>query len=124
MTRDELLDLTAALEHDLGKHLALPVTMLPASATGAELAEAVRLALHSTRRAKGKKESARRLWEAFVKQAEAHAARTAAWAPLCAAVERALTWEARLPADRAAVTADLTAVRPAIRALLAELQRG
>jgi hypothetical protein len=123
---DDLLDLLAALEHDLGKHLALPVTMLPASATPGALADAVRAALTATRTVRGRRTSARELWQAFTREAGPLVRRATAFVALAGVVERALAWEARLdePVDRAAVLRDFAAVKPAIRALTKEVQRG
>ncbi len=128
MDRQELIDHLSLLEHDLGKHLALPLGMLPAGAAPAEVREALVTSLRRTRRTRGRVLSARQIWAAFRSEAgEALLASGERWSAVCAAVERALAWEERLAGsdiDRDAALADLSAVRPAIRALLVELGRG
>jgi len=124
MNDDDLLDALADLQHDLGKYLALPVTMLPADATDGELSGAVRGALLETRRGPAGTRSAREIWGAFRDEVGERLERAAGLASLAAAVDRALAWETRLNEprlDRGAVTADLRAVGKAIRLLQEEL---
>ncbi|MFH1808125.1 MAG: hypothetical protein ABIJ09_05235 [Pseudomonadota bacterium] len=126
MTRTELEDLLLDLKHDLGKHLAMPVTFLPADAS-AELAhQALRRALLQTRSGPSGVQSARALWQAFVDEAAGQLEHLPAHPDLCRTVARALAWEhvARAEAadfDRARALGDLRAVSTAIQAVLEEL---
>lgn len=119
MTTDDILDALADLQHDLGKYLAMPVTMLPADATDSALREAVRGALLVTRTGANGPRTARSIWEDFLREVGDRCADAPGWDVLGAAVERALAWEPRLdgnaPLDRGAVTEDLRAVGAAIR---------
>lgn len=119
--RDDLLDALSDLQHDLGKHLLLPVSLLPADADDRAVRAAARDALRRTRRGPNGVTDAATLWDDFrveVGPLDGWPAATA----LDEAVRRALAWDARLddaaPLDRAALTADLGAVSPAIRALM------
>jgi hypothetical protein len=126
MNTDDLLDVLSDLQHDLGKYLLMPVTMLPADASDAALREALRAALLETRRGPAGVRSAATLWSTFQAEAGEALARLPGRRLLTTAVDRALAWEGRLdgnsPLDRGAVTADLRAVTDAIRALMAQLQ--
>ncbi len=126
MNTDDLLDALSDLQHDLGKYIAMPVTMLPASASDADLREALRSALLETRRSPAGIRSARSLWDAFLAEVGDALTETPGWRPLNAAVDRALAWEARLagnaPLDRGAVTDDLRAVSTQVSGLMAHLQ--
>ncbi|MEZ4472607.1 MAG: hypothetical protein R3F60_17860 [bacterium] len=118
-----LVDLLADLQHDLGKYLRLPLAWLPADADDAGVHAAAREALLATRRVGGQTHAAADIWRAFLADVQGHLDDRAAWPPLVATVDRALAWAERLdgPLDRAALTADLAAVGPAIRTLLDEV---
>lgn len=121
LNRTDLLDALSDLQHDLGKYLRLPLAMLPADADERAVRAAARDALRRTRRGPNGTTDAATLWSDFRVEVGAVEGWAAA-AALAEAVERALAWDARLddgaPLDRAALTADLSAVSPAIRALM------
>lgn len=124
--REELLDLLSDLQHDLGKYLRLPLSLLPRDADAAAVRTALETALLKTRRGPAGARAAQEIWEAFLEEARGRLSSFAAFAPLEGAVSRALGWRRALeggPAiDRAAVEADLGAVSAAIRALIEEVQ--
>jgi hypothetical protein len=126
MNTDDLLDALSDLQHDLGKYIAMPVTMLPADASSADLREALRAALHETRRGPAGIQSAREVWEAFRAEVGDALAHAPAWDGLHVAVDRALAWapylDGNAPLDRGAVTEDLRGVSVCIRALIAAIQ--
>lgn len=125
--REALLDAVLDLQHDLGKHLHVPVAWLPPDATHADVRRAARTALHETRRGPDGPRSARRIWSEFRLEVGDALTGRRAWAPMEKAVMRALDWTGRLDTpsiDRAALQGDLAAVGPAIRALVAELKDG
>ncbi len=126
MNTDDLLDALSDLQHDLGKYIAMPVTMLPADASDADLREALRAALRETRRSPTGIRSARGLWEAFLAEVGDALAQTPGWRRLHVTVDAALAWETHLsgnaPLDRGAVTDDLRAVSEQLRDLMAHLQ--
>lgn len=126
MNTNDLLDALSDLQHDLGKYVAMPVTMLPADASDMDLREALRLALLETRRSPAGVRSAASLWAAFRAEVGDALAARPGWAVLDAAVARGLAWEEHLsgnsPLDRGAVTEDLRAVSEAIRGLTKQLQ--
>ncbi len=103
------------LQHDLGKHLRLPLALLPRDAPDAEVREALATALRRTKRSARESKPARAIWAAFVAETGDR------WPALRAAVERALSWEAALdgadPIDRAAAERDLGAVGEVLRGL-------
>ncbi|MBU1433030.1 hypothetical protein KKF91_21040 [Myxococcota bacterium] len=118
------LDLEDALDdlhHDLGKYIALPLSLLPLGASQAALREALRRGLLETRRVGGACQGAEALWRGFLEEAPQARSR-AGFAALEAAIAAALAWIPRLedeaPLDEARARADLTAVRAAIRALM------
>ena len=122
---EDLLDRLADLQHDLGKYIAMPLSLLPPSAGGEDVVAALRQGLLATRSGPGGVRSARALWEEFRREAadllaESHRRR------LEDVVGRALAWEARLggPIDRARAQADLEAVAPAVREVVSSLTRG
>ena len=126
MTADDLLDALADLQHDLGKYIAMPVTMLPIDATNADLRAAIQGALFETRRGPTGVRSARSIWGGFVNEVEESLNDKAAWGSLVAAVTQAFSWEDRLVGnasiDRGAVTKDLLGVSHAIRELMKNVQ--
>ncbi len=115
----ELAEHLLDLQHDLGKYLRLPLDLLPATATPDQVREAVRTALHATRRGAGRAVGARALWQAFLDAASDDWRDLSGAEALQQAVERALAWEAAVEAgemlDRARVHADFAAVGAAIR---------
>lgn len=126
MTTDDLLDALSDLQHDLGKHIAMPVTMLPADATDADLREAVQTALTETRRSPAGTRNAYEIWEGFLVEIGDALTAVPGWNSLTVAVDQALAWEARVdgnaPLDRGAVTGDLVAISTCIRAVMTEIQ--
>ncbi|MFH1529911.1 MAG: hypothetical protein ABIK09_04145 [Pseudomonadota bacterium] len=126
MIDDDLLDALADLQHDLGKYIAMPVTMLPADATDADLREAVRSALGETRRGPTGLRTAQSIWGGFLAEVGETLAGAPGWNPLVVAVAKALAWDDRLawnaPLDRGAVTEDLRRVSERIRGLMEHLQ--
>jgi hypothetical protein len=121
----QLADILDDMQHDLGKHLALPLLMLPSDADDDTVREAARTALWSTRRGPTGTVDAERMWNDFRATIAGDAATLGGWLGLVSAIERALAWRARLddprPLGRAALVADLSAVGDAIRALRAEV---
>lgn len=123
--RMDLEDALAELAHDLGKYVRLPLAWLPADASDAEVRAAAERALFETRRAGDQVTAAATLWADFRAEVGDALAAFASWPALCHAVEVALGWSARLDGlDRAQITADLSAVAPAIRRLLDEVSDG
>lgn len=121
----DLEDALAELAHDLGKYVRLPLAWLPADASAADVRSAAEQALFATRRAGDQRTAAAQLWRDFRAEVGDHLTAFAGWAALCKAVETALAWADRLDAiDRAQITADLSAVAPAIRRLLDEVSSG
>lgn len=126
--RETLIEILEDVRHDLGKHLPLPLRLLPADADDGAVRAAARKALRETRRGPDGVTDGARLWadfEAELSDALDGPLRAAGprWAALVEAVERALAWAGRLdgPLDRAALLADLTAVTPAVDRLLDDL---
>lgn len=123
--RLDLEDALAELAHDLGKYLRLPLAWLPADAAPADVRAAAEKALFATLRSGGTQTSAAELWTRFLAEVDDHLAGFAHWPPLVDTVRTALGWGDRLDAiDRAAITRDVSAVAPAIRALLDEVSHG
>lgn len=123
--RETLREIVEDVLHDLGKHLLLPLRLLPAEADGTAVREAARTALLRTRRGPDGAQAAAVIWAGFETElAEALGEPLAdagpPWADLAAAMARALAWAERLDGslDRAALTADLAAVGDAARAAL------
>lgn len=126
MERMDLEDALAELAHDLGKYLRLPLAWLPADASDDDVRTAARQALLATRRAGDETIPAADIWAAFTQEVGDSLTRYPGWTTLTQRVERAFAWTGRLdgPLDRAAVTADMSAVSPAIRSLLQSLSEG
>lgn len=123
-----LVDAILDLAHDLGKHIRLPLAMLPADATEAELRETVLRAIGRTRTGPGGTLPARRIWERFLEEAGPALDGAPALDLLREALERALAWEGKAASgaalDRGAIDADLAAVGARIRTLLDEVGHG
>jgi hypothetical protein len=124
----EIVDAILELGHDLGKHILLPVAMLPEDASEAELREVALRALGRTRSGPTGIRSARSIWEAFETEAGETLGDRPTFARLGKAVGRALAWEGRATAgvalNRRDLTADLRAVGERIRELLDEVAHG
>ncbi|MFO8071015.1 MAG: hypothetical protein R6V85_03985 [Polyangia bacterium] len=123
--REDLLDALLDLDHDLGKHIRLPVSMLPASASPVELREALATALLRTRRGPRGTSGAREIWREFEREAGGALAGLRGAENLTAALAAALSWEDVLEGgariDRDALERDLTEVREKIRDLIEEV---
>jgi hypothetical protein len=126
--REALLDLVADLQHDLGKHVLLPVSMLRPGAGPCDVRAALEAALTRTRASAARTRGAREIWDAFVAESGGAFAGSGAFARLERAVERALALEGLLRAEgeaaREDVERDLAAVGTAIRELREEVTRG
>ncbi|MDD9968400.1 MAG: hypothetical protein OXR73_19330 [Myxococcales bacterium] len=115
---DELAELLMELKHDLGKHMLLPVSILPADATDAEVRSALAAALRRTRPGIAGPRSARRVFQDF--RQELGGTTFPGLPEIEMALERALVWDGMVddlsggPLERARVTADLRAVGEAI----------
>lgn len=96
MTSDALIDLLLDLKHDLGKHLQLPLALLPKGADARAFQHTAWEALTRTRRSPCGDCSARRLWHRFVTEAGDALVGCRGFAALEQAVERALAWEQRI----------------------------
>jgi len=125
---DDLLDLLMDLQHDLGKYIRMPLGFLPANASDEEVHRALDKALLKTRATPSGTRSARGLWMAFCAVARPMLDGEPLFADLERAVDRALAWESHAlaqpgPLPRPALEADLSAVAPAIRALIQHLQQ-
>ncbi len=127
--RETLIEILEDVHHDLGKHLPLPLRLLPADADSAALRDAARTALLRTRRGADGATAAADLWADFVNELTPALGRPLpaagpAWVALVETMDRALAWGARLDGalDRAALMADLTAVGPAVDRVLDALE--
>lgn len=124
----EIAEILDDMQHDLGKHLALPLRMLPPDADDDAVREAARTALWRTRRGPEGTADAESLWEDYRAELAGVLDGTAGWPALVTAVARVLSWRARLddpkPLGRAALEADLGAVGDTLRALRAETEHG
>ncbi len=124
----DVIDAILDLKHDLGKHIRLPVSLLPEDASDAELRETVTRALTKTRSGPTGTRSARDIWEGFVAEAVGAVSSRKAFAPLLESVARALEWEGRAAAgealDRRSLALELEAVGTRIQELLDEVSHG
>lgn len=125
-----LLDALLDLKHDLGKHLLLPLSLLPKDAVPVDVARAAQNALQRTRRGPQGEQSARALWNDFVSEYGRHLHRSPAFMTLARTVEAALAWESKLSAAplehnaiRDDVTRDFQQVGSSILALIAEVRQ-
>ncbi len=124
MEREDLVDELLELHHDLGKYIHLPLSFLPADASPADVAAAVEAGLQRTRRGPGGVESADAIWTAFEIAFAGRLESYPSFGRLRDVVRRALAWaDVRGELDRAAVSADLTAVAPAVRGVIDEVSR-
>jgi len=99
MNRNDLIDLLMDLEHDLGKHLWLPLGMLAEDAGQTEVRAAVRQALLNTRIGPGGTRGAAGIWQDFLDEMGTAISELENFEDLEAAVEQALSWEERLELD-------------------------
>lgn len=127
-----LLDTLLDLKHDLGKHLLLPLSLLPKDAAAADVVQAAQDALQRTRRGPQGEQSARALWDEFVNEHAGQLDNSKAYAALAQIVEVALAWESALcmptpdlahAAKREDITHDFKQVGLSIVALIAEVRQ-
>lgn len=120
-----MLDLLGDLQHDLGKYVRLPLTMLPPGADWDEVRTALRHALLETRSGPDGTVPARVLWTLFLARVGNRLSSLPSWRVLEAAVERALAWESELggdePLPRDDIERDLSAISGAIQGLRLEV---
>jgi len=126
MTNDDLLDALADLQHDLGKYILLPISMLPGDATDDDVRDALRVALRETRTAPGGTRSAAEIWRGFLAEVGDALEEIPAWTDLTRAVDQALAWEPSIDGnavlDRRAIQQDLHAVSRVTRRITEQLQ--
>ncbi len=121
MTTLHIVDILAILDdlqHDLGKHLLLPLIVLPPDASDAQVQAAVTRALQATRIRQDQTQSAAHIWQ----QAQAALPELPA---LHRAVLQALAWRDKVIVreDLAQVVSDFREVAAAIRQARAKLER-
>lgn len=130
MDPEALLDSLLDLKHDLGKHLQLPLALLPKEADARAVQRAACDALLRTRRGPCGDCSARRLWTRFVEEAGDALQQMHGYTELRNAVETALSWEDKLHACgatecqasvRARISADFGRVSECIGRLIEEV---
>ena len=130
-TSQALLDALLDLSHDLGKHLQLPLALLPKSATAQQLISTVHDCLLRTRRSAHGDVSARALWDAFVSETASPWQQCSEFVALERSVVDALAWEPRLnalvkhddtTAIRQAIAGDFRRVADCIAAVIAKVQ--
>jgi len=105
VSREELIERLDDLLHDLGKHLLLPVALLPATATADDLRAAIAAGLRQVA-----------AWHAFQAAGAAALANDTGFRRVQATVAAALVWADAVDVDRAQVQADFAAVGQAVRA--------
>lgn len=133
---DDLLEALLDLKHDLGKHLLLPLALLPRSADARTVRQAALQALTRTRRGRCGDCSARQLWARFLSETENARGpwnHNPAFEALDRAVQCALSWEERLATQdsgsasvccpRTTITDDFRRVSETIAALIDALQQ-
>ena len=123
--REAVLDALLDLQHDLGKHIRLPVAMLPSDAPPEDVRAALEQALFRTRTSAAGTQGARDLWRRFL--AETRDGVGIDLGALRAAVAAALAWESALAAGkplpgRDELLADLDRVGHETRRLVAEVR--
>lgn len=119
-----MLELLDDLQHDLGKHLRLPLAMLAPNSSKAQLHVAVQDALLRTRHGPNGVQSAEMLWQQFLQAAGPEFDSYPSARLARASVANALIWQ-NASADelqRSEIEADFLAVAQAIRELRAEVQ--
>jgi hypothetical protein len=124
--KNKVLDDLLALKHDLGKYIRLPLAMLDAEASQAEVRKALQRALIKTQKKGAKVVGAREIWESFLVEAEDSLAEVEAFLELKKTVERALNWETaltdrKITVDRTFMEDDLEAVGRAIQSVIEEV---
>lgn len=119
---EEIIEALADLKHDLGKYLRMPLAMLPADASDAEVREAIRAAVFETRKTPKGVRGASDIWEAFLDEARGSISEYAGFAALDEAVGAALAWgDADRSPDRELAGADMARVSEAIQRLIEEV---
>lgn len=130
-TDDPLADLLLDLKHDLGKHLVLPLALLPHDAPGSLVHRTALRALTHTRHGPMGAVSARALWQRFQSELPLEPKQHPRYVELERALTTALAWQHALqqaptpavaPADRAALLRDFRAVGGCIERWLRQVQ--
>ena len=121
--REELLDLLADLQHNLGKYIRLPMAMLGEGAGEEAYREALRCALLETRKGPSGVLSAQQIWDDFVKKAGGRLRGLSEFKVMVSAVKRALESEMYIdpgspPMPMADIQEDFAAISDAIRHLM------
>ena len=121
--KDELLDLLADLQHNLGKYIRLPMAMLGEGAGEEQYRTALKCALLQTRRGPSGVLSAQQIWDDFVQEAGGRLRGMVEFKALVTAVKQALAWEIYIdpgspPMPVADIQDDLASVSEAIRHLM------
>ena len=121
--REELLDLLADLQHNLGKYIRLPMAMLGEGAGEEAYRGALKSALLETRKGPSGVLSAQQIWDDFVKEAGGRLRGLGEFKALVSAVKRALEWEVYVdpgspPMPIADIQDDLASISEAIRHLM------
>ncbi len=121
--RDELLDLLADLQHNLGKYIRLPMAMLGEGAGEEQYRTALKSALLQTRRGPSGVLSAQQIWDSFIQEAGPQLRGMPEFRALVTAVKQALAWEIYIdpgspPMPLSDIQDDLASISDAIRHLL------
>jgi hypothetical protein len=123
---DDILELLDDLLHDLGKYIALPITMLPEKASQTDLRNAIFFAVRETRTSPLGTQTAQEIWQTFCDDSGNQLVNLPGWHTLTRAVEVACAWADRVGQEayeinRINLTNDMRAVSAAIRALQDEM---
>jgi hypothetical protein len=127
--REALLELLLTLQHDLGKYLRMPLSMLPKDASDDALRRALERALLRTRTGPTGVQGAAQIFADFEAELGGRLDESAGLQALRGRLQAALRWRALLDEpsralDRRSIMADLDAVKGAIDALIAEVDDG
>ena len=123
----ELLDSLYDLQHDLGKHIRLPVALLPEDAEPSAVRQAIGAALRRTGQHQGKPKGAKIIWREFCAQHATQLEMYSTWSGLVEAVSTAIAWEDALDQTerdipRETVLRDFTSLARAIDRMIDEVE--